>query len=325
MSPQRPTGRGSAKRPGFRRRAVETSPIEAPERRTISDSPSDLSAIVNILERAMHGGSQTAEPSEPAGRHQPASAPSAIENLRTDSDARIVMPAAALPESATITPAEGVAFDEVARSLAAAEACVPLLAQSTGLMRLAALDVVKAETSRAGGLLQLLRFLRGDIVPARTAVSTSGVIQRVVQAADPERRLRGIALTTRSSVADVTFAGDETLLANTILALLLTTFALLEGMQNGRVTLAVTVNDEGEIGIAVSQDQVPPPPGWASRAVTELTGDAATIVHGIATSAAQRLARESAGRFAAASGERSSILTIWLPAVQASAGNPPAH
>ena len=119
---------------------------------------------------------------------------------------------------------EAAAFDEVARSLAAAEACVPLLAQSTGLLRLAALDVVRAETARAGGLLQLLRFLRGDISLPMTAVSTTAVVQRVAQALESERRLRSIALTTRSSVADATCAGDETLLANTLITLLLLTF-----------------------------------------------------------------------------------------------------
>ena len=92
-------------------------------------------------------------------------------------------------------------------------------------MRLAALDVVKAETARAGGLLQLLRFLRGDVSPPMTAVSTAVVTQRVVQAAEAERRLRGIALATRSNVADATCAGDETLLTNMVLALLLITFA----------------------------------------------------------------------------------------------------
>jgi hypothetical protein len=320
MSPQRPTGRGSSKRPGLTRRPVETSPVADA---ATPDHASDLTAIVNILQSTMQVGSAP-EPPERPSRGDLSGATSVIENLRTDPGPRVV--AAVTPESASVTPVEGVAFDEVARSLAAAEACVPLLAQSTGLMRLAALDVVKAETSRAGGLLQLLRFLRGDIAPARTAVSTGAVIQRVVQAADSERRLRGIALTTRSSVADVTLAGDETLLVNTLLALLLTTFALLEGLQNGRVTLAVTVTDNGEMGIAVSQDQVPAPAGWTARGATdELTGDTGTIVQGIAMSAAQRLAREWSGRFAVAAGERSSILTIWLPVLQATAGDPPAH
>ena len=224
------------------------------------------------------------------------------------------------------SPPEAAAFDEVARSLGAAEACVPLLAQSTGLLRIAALDVVKAETARAGGLLQLLRFLRGDLTPAMTAVSTAAVLQRVVQAAESERRLRGIALTSRSSVADATCAGDETLLVNALLALLLTTFAAIEGVQNARVTLSVTVNDNGEIGLAVSQDHVAAPPAWLARAGSEeLMADTGTALPAIALSAAHRLASQWRGRFAIATGEHASILTVWLPTVRPEDVEPTAH
>ena len=220
-------------------------------------------------------------------------------------------------QSGAASEREAVAFDEVARSLAAAEACVPLLAQATGLMRLAALDVVKAETARAGGLLQLLRFLRGDISLPITSVSTTVVIQRITQAAEAERRLRGISLVTRSSVADATCAGDETLLTNTVLALLLITFGLLEGVQNARVTLAVTVNEKNDIGLAVSQDHVPAPASWTKETGSgDLPADAARVVPAIALNAAHRLAHEWRGRFALASGEHSSILTLWLPALQ---------
>lgn len=194
---------------------------------------------------------------------------------------------------------------------------MPLLAQSTGLLRIAALDVVKAETARAGGLLQLLRFLRGDLTPAMTAVSTTAVLQRVVQAAESERRLRSISLTSRSSVADATFAGDETLLVNTLLALLLTTFAAIEDVQNARVMFSVTVSDSGEIGLAVSQDHVAAPPAWLARAGSdELTAEAGQAVSAIALSAAHRLVWHWGGRFAIATGEHSSILTLWLPTLQ---------
>jgi len=221
---------------------------------------------------------------------------------------------------------EAAAFDEVARSLGAAEACVPLLAQSTGLLRIAALDVVKAETARAGGLLQLLRFLRGDLTPATTAVSTSAVLQRIAQAVESERRLRGVALTTRSSVGDATCAGDETLLVNTLLALLLTTFAAIEGVQNARVMLSVTVSDSGEIGLAVSQDHVPAPPAWLARAGSdELTADTGQALPAIALSAAHRLVWHWGGRFAIATGEHSSILTLWLPTLQPEDLDPLPH
>ena len=193
---------------------------------------------------------------------------------------------------------------------------MPLLAQATGLLRIAALDVVRAETARAGGLLQLLRFLRGDVSPSITAVSTSAAVQRVAQALESERRLRSIALTTRSTVTDATCAGDETLLANTLLLLLLITFAAVEGVQNARVTLSVTVSDANDIGLTVSQDHVAAPVSWTARASSEESADAGQVIAGVAIAAAHRLAREWHGRFAIASGEHSSILTLWLPALQ---------
>jgi hypothetical protein len=302
----------------------------------------DISSLAHILEAAMTSGvsglgnvstpkaqlptpkshrdaqstdsrTQDIEISDPDGQEfARASVPP--HRRRTDEPSPATQPAVR-PEAPS--QREAVAFDEVARSLGAAEACVPLLAQSTGLLRIAALDVVKAETARAGGLLQLLRFLRGDLTPAMTAVSTSTVLQRVMQAAEPERRLRGIALTSRSSVADATCAGDETLLVNTLLALLLTTFAAIEGVQNARTTFSITVSDRGEIGFGVSQDHLAAPAAWLARAGSdELTAETGQALPAIALSGAHRLAGQWGGRFAIAGGEHSSILTLWLPTVQ---------
>ncbi len=236
-------------------------------------------------------------------------------SLPPEGGSHAIVQAAVLPDAPSAR--EAIAFDEVARSLGAAEACVPLLAQSTGLLRIAALDVVKAETARAGGLLQLLRFLRGDLTPAMTAVSTSAVLQRLMQAVESERRLRGIALTSRSSVADATCSGDETLLVNTLLSLLLMTFAAIEGVANARAAFSVVVNDSGEIGLAVSQDHVAAPAVWSARAGSEeLNADSGPALPAVALGAAHRLARLWGGRFRLAGGEHSSILTIWLPTVQ---------
>ena len=214
---------------------------------------------------------------------------------------------------------EAAAFDEVARSLAAAEACVPLLAQATGLMRLAALDVVKAETARAGGLLQLLRFVRGDVVPSESTVSTNAVLQRVIQSAEAERRLRGIAMTSRSSHAngDALVSGDEALLSNALLALTLATFALLDGVQDAQVTLSVDVSDAGEVALSVSQDQASAPAGWMARdEADQTTSDSAGVVAGVARHASLQLARAWGGEFTVSSAERSTICTVWLPGVQ---------
>jgi hypothetical protein len=322
--------------PRTSRPAQESTPLR--EREPFGELPTDLSELAVILESAMAGGAADAQVTSgnlqvPSSKFQVSSTePDEAETEGRASDPELEPPTLDVPapvradganRSGAASEREAIAFDEVARSLAAAEACVPLLAQATGLMRLAALDVVKAETARAGGLLQLLRFLRGDISLPVTSVSTAVVIQRLTQAAEAERRLRGISLVTRSSVADATCAGDETLLTNTVLALLLITFGLLEGVQNARVTLAVTVNENNEIGLAVSQDHVPAPASWtAETASGELPGDAARVVPAIALKAAHRLAREWRGRFALATGEHSSILTLWLPMIQPAAGGP---
>lgn len=327
MPPLKPT-RSASRRVGLPKQPASESQRPGHENGALTELPSDLSALAVILESAMASGAPatpsarsapsdvetellTAEPEPEADDVRVAAQDDQIERARIDVQAAVAEPALRPPET---TEREAAAFDEVARSLAAAEACVPLLAQSTGLMRIAALDVVKAETARAGGLLQLLRFLRGDISLPMTAVSTAAVIQRVAHAAEAERRLRGIALTSRSSVADATCVGDETLLTNTLLALLLITFGLIEGVQNARVTLSVTVNDAGDIGLAVSQDHLPAPAAWTMRTPSEeLPPNAGLVVAAISISAAHRLAKEWRGRFAVASGEHSSILTLWLP------------
>lgn len=302
MAQHKPTGRGSSRRVG-----LPKEPVRFTDEPTPPDVlPSDLTSLASILEATMIG--------EPPSRRPP-SAQFPIPKVANLDESR----PSALPVIHAADPAqrEAAAFDAVARSLAAAEACVPLLAQSTGLLRIAALDVVRAETARAGALLQLLRFLRGDVSPPITVVSTTVVVQRVAQALESERRLRGIALTTRSSVTDAACAGDETLLSNMLLVLLLITFAAAEGVQNARVTLSVTVSNDNEIGLAVSQDHVATPESWTTGAGSqESTADAGQVITGVALAAAHRLAREWHGRFAIASGEHSSILTLWLPALQ---------
>ena len=331
MSPLKPT-RSPSRRVGIPKPSTPESALAPPSQATeLEELPTDLSALAVILESAMVAGHPRAQLSTPESQEPDPNAevhsvettdlqdedPFVDIELPVPASAVQMMPAEAPPRPAETSEREAVAFDEVARSLAAAEACVPLLAQATGLMRIAALDVVKAETARAGGLLQLLRFLRGDVTPPITAVSTAVVIQRIAQAAEAECRLRGIDLTTRSSVADATCAGDETLLTNAVLAQLLITFALIAGVQNARAMLSVTLSDRGEIGLAVSQDHVPAPKAWMERTGSEeLPVDTTQVVPAMVINAAQRLARTWRGRFAMASGEHSSILTLWLPSLQ---------
>jgi hypothetical protein len=97
-------------------------------------------------------------------------------------------------------------------------------------------------------------------------------------------------------------------------------------VQNGRVTLSLTVSDNGEIGFAVSQDHVAAPAAWLARAGSdELSADTGQALSAIALSAVHRLASTWRGRFATATGEHSSILTLWLPSGQSEGVEPTAH
>jgi hypothetical protein len=302
MAQHKPTGKGVSRRVGLPKESVQFTDEHTPR----EEVPSDLTSLASILQATMIG-----EPPRPPANVQ---VPIPKAAKQPDEPPR---PAPVDARAGDAAHPEAAAFDAVARSLAAAEACVPLLAQSTGLLRIAALDVVRAETARAGGLLQLLRFLRGEVSPPVTAVSTSDVVQRVSQALESERRLRSIALTMRSSVTDGTCAADETLLSNMLLVLVLITFAAVEGVQNARVTLSVTVSDDNEIGLAVSQDHVPAPVSWTARSGSEeWSADGGQAIAALVLAAAHRLAREWNGRFAVSSGEHSSVLTLWLPALQ---------
>ena len=181
LAAEKPTGKGASKRAGLPKSSpLESASLSTPfSGPTSSELPTDLSALASILEAAMTSDTPAPRPEQ------------ARTSARTRVNSQLPTPNSQHPipiptprrtwssnraqprRTGEASQREAAAFDEVARSLAAAEACVPLLAQSTGLLRLAALDVVRAETARAGGLLQLLRFLRGDISLPMTAVSTS--------------------------------------------------------------------------------------------------------------------------------------------------------
>jgi hypothetical protein len=285
----------------------ESSPTWPSDNMAASASSSESSTIADILQSAMG-----AEPL-PAPIHE-----RLLPSHRTRADPDSMEPVDR-PPSGDISTRDAAALNEVARSLATAEGCMTLLAQSTGgLMPLAVRHVLQAEMARAAGLLQLLRFLKGDLSPVNGAVFSSAVVQRVVRSAESERRLRGIALATRSSGSDVSFVADEALLANALLGLLLATFTLLDGVQNPQVELVVTVSENGEVALSVTQKQATAPPAWATHPVGTAWADAAgDVLSAVAMSASQRIAQAWGGRFAVSALERSTSLSIHLPAIHA--------
>ena len=222
-----------------------------------------------------------------------------------------------LPEDVSILESAGLR--EVARSLAAAESCVTVVPEPTAPP---VRDVITAKMFRAAAILELLRFLKGDYGPVRTVASIRAVIQRVVQSADSERRIRGVTLSTTSTLNDLWIAGDEVLLSQVLLSLLLTTFALLKNVENPRVALGIEDSGGGSCALSIVQVQAPAPPAWTAHSKGE-TGpnDADDVFRMVALSACHRLAQTCGGRFIAVSGKGSTKLSIDLPIIKAAGVN----
>lgn len=270
----------------------------------------DVSALVEILRAGM-------EFEESSGSTREAS-PDGYATL--DEPDQVAAPAHKIPQRERPAPVEAfahdaAAFHEVARALAAAEACLTVLDDQTGLISMAVRDVMKAEMARATALLQLLRFLKGDLSPVQTTVSGNAVVQRAVQYVESERRLRGMALTANVSVRDVRFLGDEALLANVLFCLVLTAFIVLEGVEDPQVTLDVMLAD-GEMAISVTQEPATPAHPWTQRGIgTPSKDDAAGVFSAVAMSVGQRIAHAWGGRFTADATGRSMSVALQLPAV----------
>jgi hypothetical protein len=270
-----------------------------------SNASAEFSAFADILKSAM-----TAAPVA-ASIHE---ALPPADRTRADRDWRESVDH---PSSGETSTRDAAALHQVARSLATAETCMTLLAQSRGgLMTLALGHVLKAEMARATGLVQLLQFLKGDLLPVNSTVFSSAIVRRAVQSAESEGRLRGITLRTRSNPDDLSFIADEALLANVLLGVLLTTFALLDGVQNPQVELVVTVSDQGEIALSVIQEHATAPHGWMTRPAASASAEVAGGVLGaVAMSAGQRIARGWGGRFAVTAAECSTSVSIYLPVI----------
>src|SRR5262245_52073593 len=149
MSPQKPTSRSPGRRVGLPKTSG-LEPAHQAERPLRSELPTDFQSLALILEAAMNPGRPAQTPNSQllTPKPQVASLESQESNQGTETDLPSSMPHRRRTDEPEGPPQpiarpgqasqqEAVAFDEVARSLAAAEACVPLLAQSTGLLRIA--------------------------------------------------------------------------------------------------------------------------------------------------------------------------------------------
>jgi light-regulated signal transduction histidine kinase (bacteriophytochrome) len=146
---------------------------------------------------------------------------------------------------------------QMAEALSALTSCAGLLAPSTpSLTRTVAVDLVQAEVWRMRCLFQAARVVRYGVTPTSGRVFPRELIRRVLESAEPERRLRGLSIDTEITVADArTLHGDAELLRYGLSSLLLATIALLDGVSRARILLAANAPDT-RLVVAVSQDRI---------------------------------------------------------------------
>lgn len=269
-------------------KSAEIPPVSTHHTNTSPEVPEDISALVNILKAA-----------EPRQRRRGLTRETTVGEIR-------------LPDS--ISAIESAGLNDVARSLAAAESCTTVLIESPWANTQSVRDVISAATTRAAAVLQLLRFLKGDYTPVLTTVATSAIFQRIAQLTEPEQRLRGISLSISPIENDLSVAVDESLLSHVLLSLMLTTFTLLESVENPNVAVSIEDRRDGRCTFSIMQAHLPAPLAWSVA-----SEDDARLRHGdalrlIALSAAHQFAQTNGGRFGAFAEECSTRFVMELPA-----------
>ena len=153
---------------------------------------------------------------------------------------------------------------ELAQSLATLRASTNLLSErGPALASAVAGNLIRAEAWRATCLLQVSRFLRGEIAANPKPVRAQAIVDQVLKSIEPERRLRSLTLELRINVGDSQVVADEELLVSALSGLLMATVALTE---EPALTVTLAAETRGnEVAIVISQDQVRPPSNWATE------------------------------------------------------------
>src|SRR5689334_15915644 len=82
----------------------------------------------------------------------------------------------------------------LAESLATLQSCAGLIKSATALTRGVSIDLLQAEAHRSLALIHASQVLRQAAVRGRSRVPVAAMLDRVIAAVEPERRLRRIAL-----------------------------------------------------------------------------------------------------------------------------------
>jgi hypothetical protein len=216
-----------------------------------------------------------------------------------------------IPQLAPVMASAALA--EIARALAVSESCAEALKHASGMIAGRVRDIAGAEMARAAILLQLWRFLNGELAPDETALSVPNLVRHAIASVESESVLRGIVVSTRAMPTDLQVQGDEALLVDVLRGLLLTTFTLLDDVENPLV-IVTTDESAGRCVLAVGQTHVTAPRGWPAHAGdASLPADPDAIMRAMTLCAATRIAAMGHGHCDTRVQERSTMISLDLP------------
>jgi ParB/RepB/Spo0J family partition protein len=145
--------------------------------------------------------------------------------------------------AAAKAPAPEVArggFDELRRSLSTIESCLHLLDTRAAAFRdRVAIDLLRTEANRASRLVRCLAALAGELVMTPRRQPVRPVIDHVLEAAEPERRLAGVEIAVATDGAPAAPIDDEWF-AVAIWAALGCMMALVQGARDAAVQVRVS-------------------------------------------------------------------------------------
>ena len=173
------------------------------------------------------------------------------------------------PETANAAEPEAIAAAvqagrELAQSLAALRASTSLLSErGPALASAVAGNLIRAEAWRATCLLQVSRFLRGEIIATPKPVRAQTIVDQVLKSIEPERRLRSITLEERIKVGDSMLVVDEELFVGALSGLLMATVALTD--EPALIVVVAAEARGSEIAFVISQEFVRSPSSWATE------------------------------------------------------------
>jgi ParB-like nuclease domain len=190
-------------------------------------------------------------------------------------------------------PSTDVAFAAFADCLTAVASSANLLSPGQTLAHAVAVDLVRAEASRALQLLVAARVLKNEVSPRRRASAVKSILDRAADQTASERRLRGITLEVGSAGAGPkSVLGDEELLVAALGSLVLAVPALFDASISRAVSLRAMPGPDESVALTVVHEGAELPHYWRSR-LAESEWNAQSMQPGQVTTAAFVLLRSS--------------------------------